>query len=220
MIALDVLYRDDRLIAVNKPSGLSVHRGWSNDERFAMTIVRDQISQHVHPVHRLDRATSGVLLFALDPECARRIQEMFGSGEIEKRYRALIRGVPPPEVEIDHPIPRSEGGPRVPARTRITRLFSKDRYAWVEAQPMTGRLHQVRRHLKHISHPIIGDVRYGKGEHNRFFRAEHGLHRLALHALEIALPHPGTGDRLAIRAPLPSDLAEPLERWGLPIVYM
>jgi tRNA pseudouridine65 synthase len=217
---LEILYRDDRLVAVNKPSGLAVHRGWSQDGEVVMMLLRDALSTWVHPVHRLDRATSGVLLFGLDAEVAARTQALFVACEIKKRYLALVRGVPEEETAIDHAIPRSEDGPRVPARTVVRRLFATDRHAWVEARPETGRLHQVRRHLKHISHPIIGDVRYGKGEHNRLFRSAHGLHRLALHALELRLPHPFTGEEIIISARVPDDLAAPLRSWGLPESFL
>ena len=143
------------------------------------------------------------------------MQERFAAGEVEKRYLALVRGIPPEEGVIDHPVPRAPGGPRVPAVTRFRRLATFERYALVEARPSTGRWHQIRRHFKHLSHPLIGDVRYGKGEHNRLFRERFGLHRLALHALELAFEHPHTGERLRIVAPVPEDLAGPLRAMGM-----
>ena len=212
---LPLLYADDRLIAVAKPSGLPVHRGAARERIVALTLARDRIGRHVFPVHRLDRATSGVLLFALDPEAARRLQEQFEAGAVRKRYLALVRGITPPEGVIDHPIPRDEDGPRVPAVTGYRRLATFERYSLVEALPRTGRRHQIRRHLKHVSHPLIGDVRYGKGEHNRLFRERFGLHRLALHALEIAFAHPGDGRPLCLGAPVAEDLAGPLRSMGL-----
>ena len=138
---------------------------------------------------------------------ARRLQELFETGRIEKRYLALVRGITPEAGVIDHPLPRSREGPRVPAVTEYRRLATFERYSLVEAFPKTGRLHQIRRHFKHISHPLIGDVRYGKGEHNRYFRERFGLHRLALHAAELAFVHPTTGEKLRIDAPLPEELA-------------
>jgi tRNA pseudouridine65 synthase len=210
-----LLHQDTTLLAVNKPSGLAVHRGAAWDRVVALGIVRDLVGQHVHAVHRLDRATSGALLFALDPETARLMSAKFEAGEVEKRYLALVRGIPPEEGVIDHPIPRVEDGPRVPAVTEFRRLATFERHALVEARPLTGRLHQIRRHFKHISHPLIGDVRYGKGEHNRLFRERFGLHRLALHALELAFDHPRTGERLRILAPLPEDLAEPFRQMSI-----
>jgi tRNA pseudouridine65 synthase len=215
---LPLLHRDDRLIAMAKPSGLAVHRGASRDRVVALTLARDQVGRHVYPVHRLDRATSGVLLFALDPEAARALQEQLEAGTVHKRYLALVRGIAPEEGVIDHPIPRDEDGPRVPAVTAFRRLDTFERYSLVEAVPRTGRRHQIRRHLKHISHPLIGDVLYGKGEHNRLFRDRFGLHRLALHALEITFAHPDDGRPLCIAAPVPEDLAGPLRAMGLEVL--
>ena len=216
---LPLLWSDDRLVAVAKPSGLPVHRGWSQERTVALTLARDRLGRRVYPVHRLDRATSGVLLFALDPEAARRLQEQLAAGTVHKRYLALVRGITPAEGVIDHPIPREDDGPRVPAVTEYRRLGTFERYSLVEAVPRTGRRHQIRRHFKHISHPLIGDVRYGKGEHNRLFRERFGLHRLALHALEIAFAHPGDGRPLCIAAPVPEDLAGPLRAMGLEIPH-
>lgn len=194
-----------------------VHRGWARDRVVAMTVVRDLLGRHVYPVHRLDRGTSGAVVFALSPEVARRFQEALQAGRVEKRYWTLVRGIPPEEGTIDHPIPRSPGGERVDAVTDYRRLATFERYALLEVRPRTGRLHQIRRHLKHVSHPVIGDVRYGKGEHNRYFRERFGLHRLVLHALEVACEHPLTGVPLRVRAPLGEDLAGPFAAMGFPV---
>lgn len=214
---LSILFADEHLVVVAKPSGLLVHRGgWGDDDVVAMTLARDAIGRHVYPVHRLDRATSGALVFALDPAIARLLHEAFESGAVDKRYVALVRGVPSLAFDVDHAIPRREDGPRVPASTRFRLLHALERYAVVEARPRTGRLHQVRRHLKHVSHPIIGDVNYGKGEHNRLFRERWGLHRLALHALSLEFAHPVTGATMRVDAPVPEDLAGPLRALGVP----
>ncbi len=212
---LEELHRDAHLVAVHKPSGLAVHRGWASDRVTALSLVRDASGRHVYPVHRLDRATSGVLVFAFDGDTAGLLQERFKDRTVLKRYLALVRGIPPEQGCIDHPVPRSEGGERVPAVTHFRRLgVALDRYGLVEATPETGRLHQIRRHFKHLSHPLIGDTKYGDGRENRRWR-ELGLHRLALHAVELAFDHPRTGERLALRAPMPDDLREPLEGAGL-----
>ncbi len=213
--SLQVLHRDEGLLVVNKPSGLAVHRGWAQDGVVVLTAARALAGRHVFPVHRLDRGASGVLLLALDAGLARGLAAAFAAARVAKRYLALVRGIPPAEGIIDHPIPRTPGGARVPAVTSYRRLGSFERYAWLEVVPATGRLHQIRRHLKHISHPLIGDVRYGKGEHNRLFRERFGLHRLALHAAGLGLDDPRTGEPLSFLAPLPADLAGPLAAMGL-----
>jgi tRNA pseudouridine65 synthase len=212
---LQVLYQDDQLLVVDKPSGLAVHRGWARDGEVIMSLARAQVGRRVFPVHRLDRGASGVLVLALAVEAARHIAAAFAAGRVRKRYLALVRGIPPACGVIDHPIPRAPGGPRVPAVTAYRRLATFERYAWLEVVPETGRLHQIRRHLKHLSHPLIGDVRYGKGEHNRLFRTRFGLWRLALHAAELRLEHPATGVPLHLEAPLPPDLSGPLAAMGL-----
>lgn len=211
---LRILVRDEFLVVADKPAGLAVHRGWAPERDVAMTRVRDAIGAHVYPVHRLDRGTSGVLVFALSSELASAFSELFSSGAVEKTYLALVRGVPPEQGLIDHPLQPGEDRdePRVEARTGYVRREVFGRYSLVEARPETGRLHQIRRHLKHISCPIIGDVRYGKGEHNRFFREHHDLHRMFLHALRIRFPHPVTGANVEVEAPLPLELAATLDR--------
>ena len=214
--SVSFLHQDDQLVVVNKPSGLLVHRGWARDEVVAMTQVRDLLGRYVYPVHRLDRATSGALLFALDRDTARELQQQFEGGTVEKRYLALVRGIPPESGRIDHPVPRKpKSSDRIPAVTDFRRLGTFERYALMEARPRTGRVHQIRRHFKHLSHPLIGDVRYGKGDQNRLFRQRFGLHRLALHALELGFEHPATGSKLAVRAPVEEDLRGPFEAMGL-----
>ena len=213
-LAPPLLYRSAALVAVNKPSGLAVHRGQSRDPVHALQLVRDSVGMYVYPVHRLDRATSGVLLFALSAEAARAVGALFEAGTVEKRYLALVRGNPPDRALVEHPLSQEDDKPPQDARTEVVTLARYGRYALVEAIPQTGRTHQIRRHLKHLSCPIIGDVRYGKGEHNRFFRTEFGLHRLALHAASLTLTDPATGDRVTVRAPLPEELARTLAALG------
>lgn len=198
------------MVAIDKPSGLAVHRGWAQDPPFAMTAVRDALGAWVYPVHRLDRSASGVLLFALSKEAARVLAGRFEHGEVTKTYLALVRGVPPEACVIDHPLRPENDGPKVPAVTELRRLAQHGRYALVEAKPRTGRLHQIRRHLKHLSCPIIGDVRYGKGEHNRLFRTRYGLSRLALHARALCVPDVASARPVSIEAPIPEDLAHAL----------
>jgi tRNA pseudouridine65 synthase len=222
MQEMETLFVDAHLVVVNKPSGLLVHRGWANDDDVAMFRVRDMLGAHVYPVHRLDRGTSGALVFARTREAAATLTASFESRQVDKRYLALVRGEPAASGTIDHPIPRSVGkyvdGPRVPAVThyKLVARSTVDRCSLVLALPETGRGHQVRRHLRHLGHPLVGDVNYGRGEINRRYRAEYGLHRLALHALDIAFDHPVTQARVAVTALMPDDMGLALERLALP----
>ena len=210
---LPLLYQDADYVAVHKPPGLLVHRSWiSQDEAFLLQRLRDQIGQRVYPVHRLDRATSGVIFFGLSSGAARRLQEIFESGRADKTYRAVVRGWLEEPVLVDHDLDDRESGkaPR-PARTRLTPLASVEidaavdryptaRYSLVEAEPLTGRRHQIRRHLKHVDHPIVGDTTWGKGTHNRFFRKRFDVHRLLLVSWETRFRHPLTGNPIRVHA--------------------
>lgn len=200
---LKVLHRDDELVAIDKPPGLLVHPSSldAHEERTALGLLRDQLGEPLWPLHRLDKATSGVLLLARSAEAARRWSGAFERGEVRKRYLALVRGWPPESGVIDHALARdpelpSEGQERLPATTRY-RLLARfewpfttsprhptSRYALVEAEPLSGRRHQIRRHFKHIAHPLVGDTTHGKGEHNRAVAAWLGASRLWLHATD------------------------------------
>ncbi|MBA3034337.1 MAG: pseudouridylate synthase [Gammaproteobacteria bacterium] len=216
---LDILYRDDQLIAIDKPAGLLVHRSDidRHETRFAVQLLRDQIGRRVQPVHRLDKGTSGVLLFAFDAEVAREMGRQFEGGEVDKTYLAVVRGWPAESGVIDHALTRKHDdyGRKLPAATAQQALthyrrratielpvaidrYPNSRYALVELKPLTGRYHQLRRHLKHISHPIIGDATHGKGLHNRFFQREFGCHRLLLACIGMIFRHPVNGARIAI----------------------
>ena len=212
-----ILYQDESCVVVDKPSGMIVHRGWANDDQDLLRLTRDTVGRYVYPIHRLDRGASGAVLFALDEHAARTLNREFAAGTIDKRYLALTRGHPPERGLIDHPIPRAPGEERVPAQTEFERLGTCDRYALVLALPKTGRLHQIRRHLKHLSCPLIGDVKYGKGEHNRWFREHYGFERLALHAAALGFTHPVTEQRITVRAPLDGSFAHCVDALGLAI---
>ena len=234
---LPIVYRDEHLIAVHKPSGLLVHRTFldRNETRFAVQILRDQIGQHVHPAHRLDRGTSGVLLFALDRDVCRDVAAQFENQQVDKTYLAVVRGHPDETGVIDHPLsrqfddyefrPANATGEAQDAITRYRRLavaelphavdrYPTSRYALLELAPQTGRRHQIRRHLKHIAHPIIGDATYGKGRHNRLFQDLFGSHRLLLACCEMRLTHPLSGEPLTLRAPLAEDFTAVIEQLG------
>jgi tRNA pseudouridine65 synthase len=232
---LPILYRDEYLIAIHKPAGLLVHRSAldRHETRFAMQMLRDQIGQLVFPVHRLDKGTSGVLLFALDRDAARLMNNQFERGEVSKSYLAIVRGYPAESGEIDHPLARmadehagiAASAVAQPAQTRFSRLASVElpyrvdrypgsRYALVELQPLTGRWHQLRRHMKHIAHPIIGDATHGKGRHNRLFKELFGCQRLLLAATAMHFTHPVSGQSIQLHAELAADFADVVHRLG------
>lgn len=216
--ALEILYQDDYYIAVHKPAGLLVHRSPidKRERRFCLQLLRDQIRQLVYPCHRLDKPTSGVLLFALDKESLRLASSQFQAKTTRKTYHAVVRGWTGEEGVIDHPLLYKEeggtlrgGGEPQEARTayRSLRRFEIDqpvgpfptaRYSELELTPATGRMHQLRRHMKHIHHPIVGDTRYGDGVHNRLFRERFGSHRLLLVASSLEFLHPVTEEVVQI----------------------
>lgn len=209
---LSILYEDDALVVINKPAGTLVHRGWGDDDEPLLQRLRDQLGQRLHPIHRLDRATSGALLFGKSSAVARHLSDQFAARTVIKRYIALCRGHDPALQVVDHPLAPEKGEERRPAVTHFRLLGHHGRYGLYEATPLTGRVHQIRRHLKHASHPIIGDVRYGKGEHNRIFRDHYAFGRLALHCFRLELVHPKTGAPLVIDAPLSVEFAALLRR--------
>ncbi|MFZ5841563.1 MAG: pseudouridine synthase [Pseudomonadota bacterium] len=235
---LPVLYCDEHLVAVHKPAGLLVHRTGidRNETRFAVQMLRDQLGQHVYPVHRLDKGTSGVLLFARHPEMARQLVQQFAEQKIDKCYWAVVRGHPPEQGRIDHPLDRIQDdydkqtradAPAQPAVTDYRRLacvelpvavdrYPVSRYALLALSPLTGRRHQLRRHLKHIAHPIIGDVRYGKGSHNRYFREHLAAPRMLLACVRMRLAHPVTGATLVLEQPVDGCFQALLQRWQWP----
>ncbi|MBP2699464.1 MULTISPECIES: tRNA pseudouridine(65) synthase TruC [Photobacterium] len=220
---LEILYRDEYLIAVNKPAGMLVHRSWldSHETVFVMQTLRDQIGQHVFPLHRLDRPTSGVLLFGLSSEIAAEMMPMFAGRDMHKTYHAVVRGWIKEAAVLDYPLKveldkiadknaseEKEAQPAVTAYEPLATVetdiavgrYPTSRYCLVEMKPETGRKHQLRRHMHHLSHHIIGDVNHGDGRHNRMFREHYDCHRLMLHASRLQFAHPITGEPIDIRA--------------------
>lgn len=234
---LPIIYQDERVVAIHKPSGLLVHRSEldRHETRFAVQLLRDQLGRHVYPAHRLDRGTSGVLVFALDKDTARALGGQFERQEVIKTYLAVVRGHPPEAGRIDHALSRRRDdaewiGERStdeaqPAVTDFRRLatcelphqvdrYPTSRYALVELTPHTGRRHQLRRHLKHIAHPIIGDATFGKGRHNRLFQQLFGCHRMLLACVRMQLRHPVDGRILDLCAPPDGEFAAVLAALG------
>lgn len=223
MTELPILWRDEHLIAIHKPARWLVHRTGldAGETRFIVQTLRDQLGgQHVYPAHRLDKGTCGVLLLALHPEAARGLAMSFARHAVKKHYLALVRGWMPAEVDVDHPLRPDDTPPDTPAQSAHTRLrrlaaldwpeaaapgFTTTRASLVEARPTTGRRHQIRRHLKHIAHPILGDATHGKGPLNRWWAERLGLQRLWLHAWRLQIAHPITGVALDLHSGLQWD---------------
>lgn len=217
---LHILWRDEHLVAVYKPAGWLVHRTGldAGETRFVMQTLRDQLGQHVFPVHRLDKGTCGVLVMALHSDAARALSQAFEHGATHKRYLAMVRGWAPGAIEVDHALKPDDAPADAAvqdAHTRFRRLaqltlpetsdarFATTRASLVEAIPTTGRRHQIRRHLKHLAHPIIGDATHGKGPLNRWWAERLGQQRLWLHAWQLTVPHPVSGVAMTFDSGLP-----------------
>lgn len=220
---LEIIYQDDHLIAINKPHGLLVHRSKiANDAtEFALQMLRDQIGRQVSPVHRLDRKTSGVLLFAFEKEVEIAMHKQFQEGQVEKKYLAILRGYAPDQLDIDYPLAKENGNMQEAftsfvslQRAEIAVPFGKhqtSRYTLVEACPRTGRMHQLRRHFAHIFYPIIGDRKHGCNKQNKFFKEQFEMTTMLLHASEIVFKHPVTGNQVKLNAMLQAEFKKVME---------
>lgn len=210
---LEILYQDEFLIAINKPNGLLVHKTYiaSREDKFALQLLRDQIQKRVYPVHRLDRKTSGVLIFALNSDIAKQMQEQFITYNIEKKYIAIVRGFFPEEILVDYPL-INDSGKLQEAVTYFKRIKTSEipiffgkhqtsRYSLIEAFPKTGRMHQIRKHCNHLRHPIIGDRPHGCNKQNKLFKETWNMTTMLLHAKELTFVHPIKKEPLKIEAP-------------------
>lgn len=220
---LTILYQDEYLVAIDKPAGLFVHKSFMDKHEiyFALQLVRDQIGQYVYPLHRLDKPTSGVLLFALNEDVARLMNEQFANRLIQKTYYALTRGHLLGEGEVDYPLVEKLDKigdkfakldkPAQEAQTYYKTIgttslaiplgkYDSVRYSFLKLTPKTGRRHQIRRHLAHLRHPIIGDINYGDNKQNPFFGKHFGFKRLMLHAKGLSFVHPITTEEISIEA--------------------
>lgn len=213
----EILYQDADLVVIDKPWGFHVHPPenpsiWVPRNKICLPLLRAQVGQHVHPVHRLDVATTGLLVWALNTETASKLGKQFQSQSVRKRYEAIVRGWTPEKFEIDLPLEKEESAETVDALTRCERLatvefpvavgkrFPTARYSWLSVKPETGRYHQIRRHLNRISHPIVGDTDHGDSHHNRFFRLRLDQRGLCLRACDLEFEHPRTGEKISLSA--------------------
>jgi len=211
---LEIVYQDDHLIAINKPHGLLVHRSSiaTDAKEFALQLLRDQVNRRVSPVHRLDRKTGGLLLFAFEKDVEIAMHQQFQNSEVQKKYLAIVRGYAPDSEEIDYPLAK-ENGTMQEAFTAFVTLkraeldiaFGKhptSRYSLVEATPTTGRMHQLRKHFAHIFYPIIGDRKHGCNKQNKFFKEQWEMTTMLLHASELLFKHPVTKEDIHLKAPV------------------
>lgn len=212
---LEVLYEDEYIIAINKPPGILVHKTWiSEDKVFLLQLLRDQVGYRLYTIHRLDRGTSGVILFAKSAEHSGRLSELFMEHKIEKKYLAIVRGWLPEEDIINYPLSDPESGKyeKLEALTAYKCLAKSEinaaiglkyktaRFSLIEACPRSGRRHQIRKHFAHIDHPIIGDKRHGDVKQNTYFREHFKMDRMCLHASSLQFSHPFTEEDLFISA--------------------
>jgi tRNA pseudouridine65 synthase len=224
---LRLLYRDAHYVAVDKPAGMLVHRSWiaSQETVFLLQTLRDQLGQRVYPIHRLDRPTSGVVLFALSSEAARALCDRFEQREVTKEYLAIVRGYTEEQGRIDYPLREEPHKPAQQAITDYVRLatvelphpigrYATARYSLLRVTPVTGRMRQIRKHCHHICHPLIGDTSHGEGRHNRLFREQFAVERLLLHAHRLRLRLPGVDQPVTITAPLPAEFSQLLSCFG------
>ena len=209
---LEIIYQDKNLVAVNKPNGLLVHRSAiaADVSQFAVQILRDQIGQHVFPIHRLDRKTSGILLFALDKESTKLVQKEFLENRIYKKYIAIVRGFFPEKIEVYHPLVNDRNKKQDAVTNFINNKhteikipygkYSTSRYSLIEAFPRTGLQHQIRKHLNHLRYPIIGDRPYGCNKQNKLFKEHFFMTKLMLHASSLSFVHPISLEQVVINS--------------------
>jgi tRNA pseudouridine65 synthase len=227
-MSLNLLYQDDAIVVVDKPPGLAVHR--SNlvgaDDDYVIDRLRAQVEGTLYLAHRLDRATSGVLLVAKSREIAAELGRQLMERTVGKDYLAVVRGWPEESGCIDHPLSgASLKGPLREARTHWRRLatvevaiemgrYPQQRYSLLAVSPETGRYQQIRRHFAHASHHLIGDTTHGRGDHNRLFRIHWSMHRLLLHAWRLSFDHPLTQTRIEVQAPLDASWRRVIAAFG------
>ncbi|MEE9437851.1 MAG: pseudouridine synthase [Saprospiraceae bacterium] len=210
---LQILYQDDYLVAINKPAGHLVHPSpiARNATRFVLQELRDQIGHYVYPIHRLDRKTSGVLILALDKETNQKMGSLFANHDIVKEYRAIVRGWIVQDGTIDYEL-TNDRGKRQNATTNYNILqrveiplahghFDTSRYSYIQLFPKTGRQHQLRKHMGHLRHPILGDRPHGCNKQNRLWKNNYDFVEMMLHAIKLSFVHPITNVKIEIEAP-------------------
>ncbi|WP_370280786.1 pseudouridine synthase [Pontibacterium sp.] len=239
---LEILFEDDNLIAINKPSGLLVHPSWiaPRSTPNLTSMLKEYLQGTAYTIHRLDRPTSGVIVFGKNKETAQRMNHMFAEREVQKTYLCMTRGYTPEGDIIDYPLKEKldkladkMANPDKPPQDAVSEYrrlgtvelpipvgkYPVARYSLVEVKPKTGRKHQIRRHMKHISHPLVGDTKHGDGRHNKAFREHFDLDRLLLMATELSFRHPESGELLTLKAPVDSQVDKLFSQFGWSGLY-
>lgn len=224
---LPILFQDEHLVAINKPHNLLVHRSSiaADESVFALQLLRDQLNCWVSPCHRIDRKTSGVLLFALSSEADRAIKKQFELHTCQKKYLALVRGFLPESGTTDRPLEREKGGfqdaithyrclQQVELAIEVSR-YPTSRYSLAEISPETGRMHQIRRHFAQLRHYLIGDKTYGECKQNKMFEQKFDLDTMLLHAQELTFQHPFSQQMITIKAPINAEFSRILAAIGM-----
>jgi tRNA pseudouridine65 synthase len=223
---LEIVYQDDHLIAINKPHGLLVHRSniATDAKEFALQLLRDQVNRRVSPVHRLDRKTGGLLLFAFEKDVEIAMHQQFQNSEVQKKYLAIVRGYTPDSEDIDYPLAKENGTMQEAFTAFITLKRAEldialgkhptSRYSLVEATPATGRMHQLRKHFAHIFYPIIGDRKHGCNKQNKFFKEQWEMTTMLLHASELLFKHPVTKEDIHLKAPMQDEFKRVMDLMG------
>lgn len=217
---IELIYKDGDLLAINKPCGLLVHKTKiaADADTSVLKILRKQLEQKLYTIHRLDRKTSGVLLFGLDKNIVQLVQKEFMEHRVEKKYMAIVRGFFPEKIEVNHALTNDRNKTQE-ANTFFQKIkqteldipfgkFQTSRYSLIEAFPKTGRQHQIRKHLNHLRHPIIGDRPHGCNKQNKLFKEKWNFTTMLLHAKTLKLIHPISKSPFSLEAPLSAEFLQ------------
>lgn len=217
--AINIIYEDEYMIVVNKPNNFLIHQSHyarNINEPTLLEFLHEQLGYQIYPAHRLDRKTSGIILLAKEKEFVKEFQALFTTNDIIKTYYAIVRGFSKTSGTIDSPVKNDDTGVYKDAVTNYktinnialdipVRPYDGSRYSLMKLTPSTGRMHQLRKHLNKISHPIVGDYKYGDRFHNRMFETEFNCKYLFLHAYSISFIHPITNQQMNLTADFPTD---------------
>ena len=220
---VNIVYEDDFILCVSKPNNMLVHHAHHSrnvaDEDSLLQVLDQQFNAKFYPIHRLDRRTSGIILMAKETKHVAPFQKLFTENAIQKTYYGVVRGHAPETKIIDSPVKGRDGKVHKDAETHLKTVhkvilevpvkpYDTSRYSLVELQPKTGRLHQLRIHMNKISHPLIGDAKYGDKNHNVMYDENFGWNNLFLHAHTLKFTHPFLNKEFTLKAEFPKDWSD------------